>query len=389
LLLVLLSSGDLIRSGEAQERGIVGETPNVVARLQGIAESNCVVIAESTRKLLGNLFEIEDLGSHTLKGLAEPVRAWAAIRPSTVEGRFEAMHGQGLTALVGRDEELDLLLDRWQRAKNRDGQVVLISGEPGIGKSRLAAALLEHLAGEPHTRLRYFCSAQHTDSPFYPIIDQLERAAGFTHQDDGRAKLDKLNALLAQTSTSDTDAALLADLLSLPNDGHYSALVLTPQQLRQRTREVLGVQLSVMASRRPVLMIFEDANWADPTSLEVLSQTIEQIRSTAVLLIVTLRPEFAAPWIGAPHVTKLTLDRLGEREVVGIIRWLAGNKSLPAEVMTEIVDRTDGIPLFVEEMTKARLGLPAACSTTRHLERIPIILMHSRHGGKSLSTRRL
>src|SRR5262245_27645724 len=325
----LVVIGDLIGSGEAQERGIVGETPNIAARLQGVAEPNCVVIAESTRKLLGNLFEIEDLGSHTLKGLAEPVRAWVAIRPSTAQGRFEALRGQSLTALVGREEELDLLLRCWQHAKNREGQLALISGEPGIGKSRLAAALMERLAGEPHTRLRYFCSAHHTDSPLYPIIDQLERAAGFTHQDDGRAKLDRLDAVLAQTSTSDTDAALLAELLSLPNDGRYSALALTPQQRRQRTREALGAQLSVLASRQPVLMIFEDANWADPTSLEVLSQTIEHIRSIAVLLIVTFRPEFAAPWIGEPHVTKLTLDRLGERDVVDIIRWLAGNKPLP------------------------------------------------------------
>jgi class 3 adenylate cyclase len=211
----LVIVGDLIGSGEAQERGIVGETPNIAARLQSVAEPNCVVIAESTRKLLGNLFEIEYLGSHFLKGLAEPVQAWVAIRPSTVESRFEALHGQALTALVGREEEMDLLLRCWKRAKNREGQAVLISGEPGIGKSRLAAALVENLAGEPHTRLRYFCSAQHTDSPFYPIIDQLERAAGFTHQDDGRAKLDKLDAVLAQTSTSDTDAALLAELMSL------------------------------------------------------------------------------------------------------------------------------------------------------------------------------
>jgi class 3 adenylate cyclase len=320
----LVVVGDLIGSGEAQERGILGETPNLAARLQGIAEPNHVVIAESTRRLLGTLFELEDLGSHSLKGLAGPVRAWAAIRPSTVEGRFEALHGQGLTALVGREEELEILLRRWQRARGREGQVVLVSGEAGIGKSRLTAALLERLAGEPHTRLRYFCSPQHTDSAFYPIIVQLERAAGFTPQDDARAKLDKLDAVLAQTATSDTDAALYAELLSLSNDGRYPVLALTPQQRRQRTLEALTSQLAGLASRQPVLMIFEDAHWIDPTSLEALSRTIERIRRTPVLLIVTFRTEFAPPWVGQAHVTSLTLNRLGEREVAAIIGHLAG-----------------------------------------------------------------
>ena len=227
--------GDLIGSGEAQERGIVGETPNLAARLQGIAEPNMVVIAEGTRRLLGNLFELEDLGAKDLKGIAGPVRAWAALRASSVEGRFEALHGTGLTDLVGREEELELLLRRWSRAKTGEGQVVLLSGEAGIGKSRLTAALLERLATEPHTRLRYFCSPQHTDSAFYPIIGQMERAAGFAHDDTPQAKLDKLDAMLAQNSTSKQDAALFAELLSLPNDGRYPALELAPQQRRQIT----------------------------------------------------------------------------------------------------------------------------------------------------------
>src|SRR5271167_397642 len=191
--------GDLIGSGEAQERGIVGETPNLAARLQGIAEPNSVVLAEGTRKLLGNLFELEDLGAKDLKGISGPVRAWAALRGSSAEGRFEAMHGSGLTDLVGREEELELLLRRWTKAKSGEGQVVLLSGEGGIGKSRLTAALLESVATEPHTRLRYFCSPQHTDSALYPIISQMERVAGFVHDDSPKAKLDKLAALLAQT----------------------------------------------------------------------------------------------------------------------------------------------------------------------------------------------
>jgi class 3 adenylate cyclase len=219
----LVIVGDLVGSGDSQERGIVGETPNLAARLQGVAKPNTVVIAESTRKLLGNLFELEDVGTKDLKGIAVPVRAWATLRPSLVESRFEALHASGVTELVGREEELEILLRRWSRAKSGQGQVVLLSGEPGIGKSRLTAALLERVAPELHTRLRYFCSPQRTDSAFFPIISQMERAAGFTHADTGRAKLDKLDAVLALASTSKQDAALFAEMLSLPNDGRYPA----------------------------------------------------------------------------------------------------------------------------------------------------------------------
>jgi len=197
----LVVVGDLIGKGSAQEQAVIGETPNLAARLQGIAEPNVVVIAESTRKLLGNLFELEDLGVKDLKGIAGPLRAWAALRPSSIESRFEALHATGLTALVGREEELELLLRRWSKAKNGQGQVVLLAGEAGIGKSRLTTALLEHLATEPHTRLRYFCSPQHTDSALYPVISQMERTAGFAHDDTAQTKLDKLDAVLARTST--------------------------------------------------------------------------------------------------------------------------------------------------------------------------------------------
>jgi class 3 adenylate cyclase/predicted ATPase len=351
----LVVVGDLIGSGEAQERGIVGETPNLAARLQGVAEPNTVVIAESTRKLLGNLFELEDLGAKDLKGIAGPVRAWAALRPSSVEGRFEALHGSGLTALVGREEELELLLRRWSKAKSGEGQVVLLSGEAGIGKSRLTAALLESVSTEPHTRLRYFCSPQHTDSAFFPIVGQLERGAGFAHDDTAQAKLDKLDVLLAKSSTPSQDAALFAEMLSLPNDGRYPTLETTPQQRRQKTLEALTTQLEALSHQKPVLMIFEDAHWADPTSLEAFGRAVDRIKTLGVLLIITYRPEFEPPWIGRPHVTALTLNRLGEREVAAIIDSVGANKSLPASVRQDIVERTDGIPLFVEEMTKAVL----------------------------------
>ena len=326
----LVVVGDLIGSGASQEQAIVGETPNFAARLQGVAEPDTVVIAENTRKLVGKLFELEDLGAQDLKGIAGPVRAWAALRGASVEGRFDAFHASGLTDLIGREEELDLLLRRWSKAKIGEGQVVLLSGEAGIGKSRLTAALLEGLANELHTRLRTFCSPQHTDSALYPTIGQLERAAGFTHDDTAQTKLDKFDALLAQSATSPHDAALFAEMLSLPNDGHYPTLELTPQQRRQKTLEALVLQVAALARQNPLLIIFEDAHWADPTSLELFGQIVDKIPSLRVLLIVTYRPEFEPPWIGWPHVTALTLNRLGERESSAMIDRVSGNNPLPA-----------------------------------------------------------
>src|SRR5262249_3301834 len=262
----LVVVGDLIGNGAAQERdAIVGDTPNLAARLHELAEPNTVVIADGTRKLLANLFDLEDVGVKDLKGIG-PARAFAALRASSVESRFEALHTAGLTALVGREEEeSQLLLRRWLRAKTGEGQVVLLSGEAGIGKSRLMAALLERLAAEPHKRLRFFCSSQHTNSALYPIIKQMERAAGLAHDDKPKARLDKLDALLAQTSTSTQDAALFAQMMSLANDGRYPALELTPQQGRQRTLEAITAQLAVLVRQNPVLMIVEDAHWIDPT----------------------------------------------------------------------------------------------------------------------------
>ena len=351
----LVVVGELIGSGETQERGIVGETPNLAARLQGVAEPNSVVIAESTRKLLGNLFELEDLGAQDLKGIAGPVRAWAALRASSAEGRFDAFHASGLTELVGREEELDLLLRRWSKAKTGEGQVVLLSGEAGIGKSRLTAALLERVASEPHTRLRYFCSPQHTDSAFYPIISQTERAAAFAHDDNRQAKLDKLDALLAQSFTPLQDTALLAEMLSLANDGRYPTLELAPQQRRQKTLEALTAQMEALSRTNPVLMVFEDAHWIDPTSLEAVGRAVDRIRTLSVLLVVTYRPEFEPPWVGQPYVTAIVVNRLAQREIATMIDRVTGNKPLPASVRQDILERTDGVPLFVEEMTKAVL----------------------------------
>ena len=351
----LVVVGDLIGSGYAEEQAVVGKTPNLAARLQGVAAPNMVVIAEGTRKLVGNLFELEELEAKDLKGIAGPTRAWVALRPSSVESRFEALHASGLTDLVGRQEELDLLVQRWSKAMAGEGQVVLLSGEGGIGKSRLTAALSDRLVMEPHTRLRYFCSPQHTDSALYPIINQMERAAGFAHGDTSQTKLDKLDVLLTQSFTPPEDKTLFTELLSLPNDGRYPKLELTPQQRRQRTLEALTRQTVALAEQRPLLMIFEDVHWIDPTSLEVLGRGIDRIKAVGVLLIITHRPEFEPPWLERPYVTALTLNRLGEREIAAMIDGVIGNKPLPANVRHDIIERTDGIPLFAEEITKAVL----------------------------------
>ena len=260
---------------------------------------------------------------------------------------------------------------RWSKAKSGEGQVVLLSGEPGIGKSRLTAALLERLAAERHTRLRNFCSPQHTDSALYPIIGQIERAAGFRHNDAPQAKLDKLDALLAQSSTSPNDVALLAEMLSLPNDGRYPALELTSPERRQKTLETLVSQVTTVARQNPLLMIFEDAHWADPTSLELFGRIADKIPNLRVLLIVTYRPEFAPPWIGRPYVAALTLNRLGGREVYAMIDRVAGNKHLSADLRQDIIERTDGIPLFVEEMTKAVLEADGQSAAERTAAAIP------------------
>jgi class 3 adenylate cyclase len=367
----LVVVGDLIGSGAAQEQAIVGETPNLAARLQGIAEPNMVIIAEGARKLLGNLFDLQDLSAQDLKGMVSPVRAWAVLRPASIESRFEALHASGLTELVGREEELELLLRRWSKAKTGEGQVVLLSGEAGIGKSRLTAALLEKLTGEPHTRLRYFCSPQHTDSAFYPIIGQMGRAAGLTHDDSAQVKLDKLDALLVQTSTPKEDAALLAEMLSLANDRRYPKLDLTPEQRRQRTMATLVSQIEALSRRNPVLMIFEDAHWTDPTSLEVFGRVVDRFRSLRVLLIVTFRPDFDPPWVGRPFVTLLAINRLGERDIAAMIDGMVGNKLLPANIRQDIIKRTDGIPLFVEELTKAVLEAESEGTAQRSAAAVP------------------
>ena len=351
----LVVVGDLIGEGSAQEQSVVGETPNLAARLQALAEPDTIVIAASTRRLVGDLFEYRDLGAVDVKGIAAPVPAWQVLRPSVVESRFEALRGAALSPLVGRDEEIDLLLRRWARAKTGDGQVVLLSGEPGIGKSRIAAALAERLHAEPYLRLRYFCSPYHQDSALYPFIDQLGRAAGFAREDPPASQLAKLETLLVRAAPREEDVAFLADLLSLPVLERHPLPNLSPQRKKERTLEALIRQLEGLARQHPMVVVFEDAHWIDPTSRELLDLMVEHVRSLPVLLIVTFRPEFQPPWTGQPQVTMLALNRLDRHDRTALVAQIAGGRALPTEVMDQIADRTDGVPLFVEELTKSVL----------------------------------
>jgi predicted ATPase len=355
--------------GEVVEHDVAGDTPNLAARLQALAEPDTVVVAASTRRLVGDLFEYRDLGEIELKGIAGSVSAWQALRPSAVASRFEALRGSALTPLVGRDEEIALLLRRWVRAKAGDGQVILVSGEPGIGKSRVVAALADRLRDKPYLRLSYFCSPYHQDSALYPFIDQLGRAAGFARDDPPAARLEKLEALLALAMPPEEDVALIADLLSLPPSEHNPLPSLSPQRNKEKTLESLIRQLEGLARKQPVFMVFEDAHWIDPTSRELLDLTVDRVRTLPVLLIVTFRPQFQPPWTGQSQVTMLVLNRLDRNDRTTLIEQIAGSTALPDEVIDQISERTDGVPLFIEELTKSVLegGVPAVgIPTTLH-----------------------
>jgi class 3 adenylate cyclase/tetratricopeptide (TPR) repeat protein len=366
----LVLAANLAAEGNASELAVVGETPNLAARLQNLAPANGVVIATSTRQLLGTLFELESVGEHALKGFAEPVHAYRVVRERPVDSRFEAVRDAALTPLVGRKEEINLLFGRWKHARHGEGQVVLLSGEAGIGKSRTVHALRQRLAAEPHVVLHYQCSPHHADSALHPVIAQLERMANFRPGEKAEDRLSKLEALLSRAmQNTDSAVPLFAALLSVDAGGRYPPLALEPQQQKERTLAALIQHLEGVASRQPVLVIVEDAHWIDPTSLEWLVRVIEWARAAPVMLVVTFRPDFSPDWADRSRLTMLTLNRLSRQQSATIVRQLAGDAGLADETVEQIVRKTDGVPLFIEEVTKTvlketeRLPARAASST--------------------------
>src|SRR5215468_4291087 len=348
----LVVVGDLVGEGSAQEQAVVGETPNLAARLQARAEPGQIVLAGATRRLIGDLFRLTDLGRQPAKGFADPVEAFVVEGVAVAESRFEAAR-RGITDLVGRAAESALLRDRLREGWAGAGQIVLLSGKAGIGKSRLGAQLAAEVASEPHTRLRYQCSPYHRDSVLHPFVVALGRAARLAPEDPPQTQLDKLEAILAPARIAET-APLLASLLSIPTGERYPPLTLSAAQQRRLTLAALLDQLEALARQKPVLMLFEDVHWADATSLEVLDLTVERVRALPVLVLITFRPEYEAPWTGLSHVTNVALDRFAPAEVETLAEHVAG-RPLPPEVTAQIVAKTDGVPLFVEELTKTVL----------------------------------
>ena len=350
----LVVVGDLIAEGATQRHAVVGETPNLAARLQAVAEPAMVVIAGTTRALLGDLFVLSDLGPQKLKGISDPIPAFAVRGEQALESRFAARQAGGVAPIVGRDQELALLLERWRQARSGEGQAVLLTGEAGIGKSRITEALREAAAAEPHVLWRYQCSPYHADSALHPVIQQLGHAAGFTAEDTTERRLDRLEALLGAT-VDDVGAAapLVAALVGLDGESRYGALSLTPVQRRNQTLALLVRQLAGLAGRTPVLWVVEDAHWIDPTTLELIELALDCVQGARVLLLITARPTFAAPFASHPVVTRLALNRLARAATQSIVSRITRGKRLPEVLLDEIAARTDGVPLFVEEMTKA------------------------------------
>jgi class 3 adenylate cyclase/tetratricopeptide (TPR) repeat protein len=353
----LVVVGDLVGSGESQERGIAGGTPNLAARLQERAEAGAVVLSNGTRRLLGDLFELSKLTPAVLKGFTEPVQAWRALGEGHAESRFEALHGTRLTPLVGRAEELELVLSRWRQAKEGGGQVALISGEPGIGKSRLVLALRERLHDEPKATVSYACSPHHVDSALSPFMAQLERSVGFAPTHSWEARLNQLESVLRETVTEPGDAvvALFAELLGIPTGTQEAIAAMPPLQKKGLLFRTFLAQLEGLAARGAVLIVLEDAHWLDPTSRELFDQIVDRLQRLPVLLVVTFRPEVSPPWIGFPHVTLVTLNRLAKAQARSLVERVTGGKALPSEVLEQILARTEGVPLFAEELTKTVL----------------------------------
>ena len=353
----LVVVGEQLGTGNAQQHIAIGDAPNLAARLEAVAAPGEIVLAASTRRLVGGMFDCHALGTDELKGLPPSVEAWRVRGETVGVSRFKARRaGVALSPLVGRQEEMELLLRRWHQAKAGEGRVVLLSGEPGIGKSRIAETVLTRLKGELHAGLRYFCSPHHTQSPLYPFIAQLERAASFEAGSSVREKLDKLHALFKPTARNvPQDLALIAELLGVPLDERYSMVDVSPQQKREMVFSAVLHQLEGLAAQGPVLIVYEDAHWIDPTSLDLLDRTVAHVANLPVLMVITFRPEFQPAWVGQPHVTMLPLSRLGRGDSARMLSRLTNGKALPDAVAQHVLAHTDGVPLFIEELTSMLL----------------------------------
>jgi predicted ATPase len=344
-----------VGSGTRQEQLALGETPNLAARLQGIAAPDTLVISAATFQLLGGFFACQPLGTPLLKGFAQPLEVYRVLYESMARSRLEAASSTGLTPLVGREQEGQVLLERWAQVKDGSGQVVLLSGEAGIGKSRLVQVLTAQVASEPQAWLMPCqCSPYHQHTALYPIIDLLERVAlRFEREESLPQKLSKLEGFLVQYGLPLVETMpLFATLLSLPLPADYVPLTVSPAQQKQQTLHALLTILLRIAAQQPVLFVMEDLHWVDPSTLELLTLLVDQGPTARILALFTFRPNFSPPWTGRSHCTQVTVTRLPSQQVVEVIRQVAHGKALPPEVVEQIVAKTDGVPLFVEELTK-------------------------------------
>jgi predicted ATPase/class 3 adenylate cyclase len=352
----LVVVGELIGEGGAQERVAVGETLNLAARIQAVASPDWVVVAGLTRRLAGVAFEYEDLGPHELKGIPDAAILWRVTGESGSRGRFDSRTSKGLTPLVGRIEEIGLLRRRWDYAKEGDGQLVLLSAPAGFGKSRLTQSFREDLDDSSIACLQYFGSPFHVNSPFHPFIRQLERAAGIVRTGSVAQKLDKLESILEGPAESKIeDVSLLAALMSIPFEERYPRLQITELVQKQRTMELLEEQLVLVSRRSPVLVVFEDAHWIDQSSLDLMNSAIRRVANLPVMIIVTHRPEFPPPWLDLGHTTVLKLNQLGRSQAIELIHKAAGGKILPGAMIEQIASKSQGVPLFMEEITRSIL----------------------------------